>query len=150
MTNKRERITEIKCILTPSHQSDLLDTLMCKFRLLPGKKDIVYGDTYVGDYNRDYKEQNPLINSFNLDIKNFLEQGGRISTMKHKTLFEFPYTTINKGDPKNVVFGHFPSFVCEFKETDKGVDIKCYHDYMNTYEDFKDYKKEFPESAEYL
>lgn len=79
MPNRRERIREIKCQLTPSHQSDLFVNLMCKFKLLESKKDIVYGDTYVGDYNRDYKEAHPRITSFNINIIPLLEGGFQLS-----------------------------------------------------------------------
>lgn len=152
MVNKRERIQKIRCEMTPSHQSDLLDTLMCEFEFLPGKKNIVHGDYHHASYQYDYKKDEPLtfINSFKLDIKEFLEEGGRIESMENKILFDFPMTVCNKGDKNKSEPCLFPSFVCEFEQDDKDVDVKCYIDYKNEYKDLKAYKKEFPDLVKYL
>ena len=152
MVNKKERILKIRCEMTPSHQSDLFDTLMCKFELLAGKEDIIHGDYEYANYQSDYKKDKPLtrIKSFKMDIKNFLEEGGRIESMENKVLFDFPEITINKGNFKNIDYGCFPLFVCEFKQNDINIDVNCYMDYKNLYKDLEEYRKEFPELMECL
>jgi hypothetical protein len=149
---KRERIERIRLEITPSHQSDLLDTLMCKFELLPGKEDIIHGDYYYAGYHSDYKKNKPLtrMKSFDIDIVHFFEKGGLVQSMENKVLFTFPYDIINKGNAKKSECGLFPMYVCEFKEEEDGIAVKCYPDYENQHKDFKKYKRNFPNLIEYL
>ena len=152
MVNKKERIVKIRCELTPSHQSDLLDTLMCEFELMVGKKNIIHGDYEYANYHSDYKKDEPLtrIRSFKMDIKSFLTKGGTIESMENKVLFDFPTTIINKGDKDLVLFGSFPLFVCEFKQDNINIDVECYISYGTEYKDLEKYKKEFPNLIKYL
>jgi len=146
---RRERVRQISCRITPSHQSDINDTLMCKFIVLAGKEDIVHGDCHYADYHRDYRisKKQPLtiIKSFEIDIQGLLEEGGSIESMENKVIFNLPTTTTNKGTRGNVKFCQFPLFVCEFKEDGKMVDINCFVDYKNRWKDLDEYKKEYPD-----
>ena len=158
MPIRRERIREIKCKSTPSHQSDLYDTLMCRFEPLAGKEMIVHGDHHYADYHYDYekgkKEPLTIINDFKLDIKPILEQYRGVEAFRNKVLFNLPHDIINTGTPERVDFGTFPLFVCEFDTKDitigKQVDINCFSDYNNMMKDFKVYKKEFPGLVKYI
>ena len=147
-----ERIYKIKCELTPSHQSDILDTLMCEFELLIGKENIIHGDYEYANYHIDYKKNGILtqIKSFNMDIKEFLVKGGSIETMENKTLFTFPTTILNKGDKKRVQYCYFPLFVCKIKRDNINVDVECYPDWKNRFSDLKEHRSEFPELTKYL
>lgn len=149
---RKERILKIRCEMTPSHQSDLLDTLMCKFEPLAGKEVIIHGDYHHARYRYNYKKDEPLtlINSFKIDIRDFLEKGGRIESMENRIIFDFPMTVLNKGDKGESEPCLFPLFVCSFEQDDKDVDVKCYIDYKNEYKDLEAYKKEFPNLIEYL
>lgn len=151
METKLIRVQEIEAFLTPSHQSDIFDTFMCRIKSFGDKMPL--GDCEYKGYHYKYENKElSYIKEFKINMLEFFQKDGEIQSAKNKTYFIFPEELVSSRYV-NRTYLYFPLFVCkvEFSRSNRyktyleegitinDVKICCYYDRDNFIRDAKEY-----------